>query len=233
MNVISKLVGENRRLSLALAFFSIMPLLFSSLLGGWLIINMERVSDLMAVHGIWLALASGLTMAAGLTPTTFVALVCGFFLGADGVIPVVLAYCLASGLGYALGRWLDGGRFLDSLKQYDLVSRVADDLGKKPVFMVILVRLSPVLPFCLMNLLLAALRVRLSVFLLAGTLGMLPRTLFSLWAGHQSRDLVTLIQGGGGETEALLVMIGSLATVGLLLWMMTRRVKDILLASGE
>ena len=48
----------------------------------------------------------------------------------------------------------------------------------------ILVRLSPVLPFSIMNLLMPALNIRLSVFLLAGFVGMLPRTLFfpSGWA---------------------------------------------------
>ncbi len=225
---VTALFRDNRPLAIALVVFSIMPLLFSSALGSWLLINRTLVTELIPLYGSLFILASCITMAAGLTPTTFVALVSGFFLGLESIPFLIGAYVLASAFGYGLGRLLDGGRLQHSLMQYHLAARVADDLRERPISMVILVRLSPALPFCLMNLLLAALKVRFSTYLVAGAAGMLPRTLLSLWIGSQSRDLVELLQGGGGQLETLLVIVGSVVTVGLLVWLITMRVRSYL-----
>ncbi|WP_281645104.1 VTT domain-containing protein [Parendozoicomonas sp. Alg238-R29] len=229
MNVIPphfrSFLKENRILASALVIFSVMPLLFSSMLGSWLLLNVDQVSNLMPEYGIWLVLASCLTMAIGLTPTTFVALASGFFLGEQGAAVLVFAYILASGFGYGLGRVLDGGHFMKSLLAFPVAEKIANDLREKPVAMLVLVRLSPALPFCLMNLMLAALRVNFGTYLLAGAAGMLPRTLLSLWIGNQSRDLVELLQSGGGQTETIVVLVGSVLTVALLVWMVMRRVK--------
>ncbi|MCL6269104.1 VTT domain-containing protein [Sansalvadorimonas sp. 2012CJ34-2] len=216
------LYSENRPLALALLLFSVLPLLFSSFLGGWILSNTTTVDVLVSRWGVWLILASSLTMAFGLTPTTFIALVSGFFMGITGVIPMVLAYSMASVIGYGIGHLLDGGHFLKSLTRYDVVSRVAEDLKHRPVSLIILVRLSPVLPFCLMNLALAALRVRLSAFLLAGAAGMLPRTLLSLWVGDRSRNLLDLLQNGGGLQEAIILAGVTVITVVLLVILITR-----------
>ena len=237
MNVISRvtpfrkvqsLFYENRRLAIALAFFSIMPLLFSSVLGSWLLANRTLVSELIPDYGFIFILISCVTMAVGLTPTTFVALVSGFFMGAEGAAFLVVAYIVASVMGYGFGRFLDGGRFLHSLMEYPLAAKVADGLSARPVSMLVLVRLSPALPFCLMNLMLAALRVCFRTYLWAGAVGMLPRTLLSLWIGSQSRDLVELIQNGGGQQETVLVIVGSLVTVSLLVWLVLKRVRQTL-----
>ena len=232
MNVISPavwaLLKDNRNLAFGLGFFSVVPLLFSSLLGSWLLFNIEAVNQLVPDYGLLFVLASSLTMAAGLTPTTFVALITGFFIGWPGAFALVFAYTLASALGYGLGRTLDRGHFLKSLMRFPVAASIADDLRHKPIAMLILVRLSPALPFCLMNLLLAALKVNLRTFLLAGAIGMLPRTLFSLWAGNQSRDLVALLKHGGGQMETIAVIVGSVLTVGLLTWIVARRITALL-----
>ncbi|WP_196221493.1 TVP38/TMEM64 family protein [Sansalvadorimonas verongulae] len=229
MNVIppavQALLKDNRNLALGLGFFSVAPLLFSSFLGSWLLFNINVVNQLVPEYGLLFVLASSLTMAAGLTPTTFVALVTGFFVGWTGTVVLVFAYTLASALGYGLGRILDGGDFLKSLMRFPVAANLSGDLRHKPIGMLILVRLSPALPFCLMNLLLAALKVKLRTFLLAGAVGMLPRTLFSLWVGNQSRDLVTLLKNGGGQMETTAVIVGSVFTVALLVWMVTKRVR--------
>ncbi len=222
-----QLCHGNRNLAVALAVFSVMPLIFSSVLGGWLLNYRELVSDWIVTAGALPILAFAVTMALGLTPTTFVALVCGFFVGFEGTGYLVLAYVLASGAGYGLGQWLDGGRFMHSLEHYPLAEKVAADLGHRPVMMLILVRLSPALPFCLMNLLMAALRVRFDLYLLAGAIGMLPRTLLSLWIGSQSRDLVELLQSGGGTQETVAVIVGSMVTVVLFVWLVMRRIKHL------
>ena len=210
------LLTDNKPLAVGLAIFSILPLVFSSLTGSWLLLNPENAEEFIARWEYWLLAATGLTMAFGLTPTTFVALVSGYFLGLSALLPIVVSYTLASGMGFGLGRYLDGGRFQQSLMKHPQAIRVAENIQRSPWQIVILSRLSPALPFCLMNLLMAALKVRLSVFLLAGAAGMLPRTVLSLWFGSQSRSLIDAVNDGGGTTGATIALVLSLVTILLL-----------------
>ncbi len=221
------LLRENRPLAFALGLFSVLPLLFSSLVSAWLLGHHEQVSQWFAVQGPWPVLALSITMAFGLTPTTFVALLCGFFLGFASAGYLIVAYVLASAVGYGIGRCLDGGRLGRSLKHYPLAEKVAADLVARPVLIVVLMRLSPALPFCLMNLVLAALRVRISLYLLAGSVGMLPRTLLSLWVGSQSRTVVALLESGASPAELFWVVGGTVVTVVSLLGIIDRRMKRI------
>lgn len=225
------LLQENWRLASGMILFSGMPLIFSSVLAGWLLLNHESVSLWVADAGSTIVLLSGLTMAAGLTPTTFVAIVTGFFFGFQGVLFLIVAYIFASALGYGIGRLLDGGHFIHSLKTYPVAQKVAKDIAERPAAMLILARLSPALPFCLMNLLMSALKVPFVVYLLAGAAGMLPRTLLSLWIGSQSRDFLTLLESGGSQQEALWMGIGTVITVSALVWIVIRRVQKVIAAS--
>lgn len=50
-----------------------------------------------------------LTMSFAMTPTTYVSIVSGYFLGWVAVVPVVLSYALASVTGYTLSAYLDRG----------------------------------------------------------------------------------------------------------------------------
>ncbi len=222
------LLRENRLLASALGLFSVLPILFSSLVSAWLLSHYEQLTLWLADQGSWPVLALSLTMAFGLTPTTFVALLCGFFLGFASAGYLIVAYVLASAVGYGIGRFLDGGRLSQSLKHFPVAEKVAAELVDRPVLIVILMRLSPALPFCLMNLLLAALNVRVSLYLLAGSVGMLPRTLLSLWVGSQSRTIVALLEGGASSTELFWAIGGTVFTVVSLVWIIDRRMKRVL-----
>jgi len=62
---------------------------------------------------------------------------------------------------------------------------------------VFVTRLSPVFPFAITNALMAFLGVRVKQFFVAGTLGMLPRTLLALWTGTQAKTIQSLYQNPG------------------------------------
>ena len=110
-------------------------------------------------------------MALAMTPSTFIAVVSGFFLGWQATLMMLPAYMLASLLGYFLGLYLDGGRLLESVKEQPKVRRALLNLNKSKWKLMFLVRLSPVLPFALMNVLMPAIKMPLKVFLVAGFFG--------------------------------------------------------------
>ena len=170
---------------------------------------------------------SALTMALALTPSTLIALVSGYFLGWSALPFITITYPLAALLGFMASKVLDRGKIMHSLSASSAsadsrLPLLIKELNRQAWPLVILVRISPILPFSLMNLLLPAIGVRLSTFLLAGSIGMLPRTLFSLWVGMQGRDLVTLLTTPGLDSLPLVLVLVSVLSVGGLVYLLQK-----------
>ncbi len=221
------LISQNQKSLFAIVAFSLIPLFCSSLLITTLIKYEHFLLSATLGQCLIIFSTTTLTMALALTPTTLIALVSGYFLGWLAVPFIIPSYLAASALGYGLGSLLDGGHLLASLKKYPNASKVAHSLHQNDWTLVILARISPVLPFALTNLLLPALNIRFIVFLLAGFIGMLPRTLFALWLGIQTQDIIQLLKNPGHDWIAtlfpILLTIFSTAALVFLLQKLIRR----------
>ncbi|MGI9275244.1 MAG: TVP38/TMEM64 family protein [Endozoicomonas sp.] len=215
---IKSFLQTNHKAISGMGLLGAVPLIFSPLLTALMIRHEPFLQNLTPVQWLPLFGLSALTMALAMTPSTVVALVSGFFLGWASTPFMLMAYLLASALGYLIGRWLDRGRLMPALKEHPRVHTVLSGLHHQEWSLMILTRLSPVLPFALMNLLLAAVKVRFRVFLVGGFFGMLPRTLFSIWAGMQARGLMQLLQNPDqGTAASIIVIVLTLVSVGGLL----------------
>lgn len=223
------LLTSNRKALGGLGLLSLMPLFFSSAAATLLLRN-EALFQAMALQQ-WLSLflLSSITMALAITPSTFIALAGGYFLGWQCTLLMALSYLLASALGFQVGRWLDGGQLLKSVQSQPKARKFLSGLTLRDWPLMILVRLSPVLPFALMNLLMPALNIRFRVFLVAGFLGMLPRTLFSIWLGIQAKGLMELLQSPEGGRFISIVLISlTILSLGGLLVLFQRTARNLL-----
>ena len=208
---------------------SLIPLLSSSLITALLIQNQSYFQTLSLQQWLPFFALSALTMATAITPTTFIALVTGYFLGWQAAPPMIASYLLASMLGFILGKQLDGGRLMAGFEQSSRISLIIEEIKKRDGSVMVLLRISPVLPFSLINLLLPATGLRFSVFVLAGFVGMLPRTLFSIWAGLQAHNLAQLLQNPDQNTTAtILLILTALISVGGLLIIFSRASANLL-----
>jgi uncharacterized membrane protein YdjX (TVP38/TMEM64 family) len=102
------------------------------------------------------------------------------------------------------------------------ISRAVADEGPWVVF---LLRLSPVVPFNLLNYALSLTDVRLRVYVIATTIGMLPPTMLYLYAGSLSASVAR----GNVYTgwRAIVYVAGLVATAGAV-WLVGRAVKKTL-----
>ena len=122
-----------------------------------------------------------------------------------------------------VGKRLDHGKLMNSLPPSSRMQQVLDGLSGHQWRVVVLTRLSPILPFSLMNLVLPAIGVRLPVFLLAGSIGMLPRTLFAMWAGMQGRDLMALLRHPAeGNLSLIFMLVATTLSVGGLVYLVQK-----------
>jgi uncharacterized membrane protein YdjX (TVP38/TMEM64 family) len=167
------------------------------------------------------------TMAFGLTHTTFIALLSGYFLGLKAIPFVILSYFIASMMGYYLAKKVDQGKFMSSLQGIPGVVGIIDNLKKKEVSVIILARISPALPFAMMNMLLSYLGAEFKRFLWAGFAGMLPRTLLFIWIGTQADNIRTLLQNpSDGELVKISFILLLLVSVFGLFYLIMKAVKN-------
>jgi uncharacterized membrane protein YdjX (TVP38/TMEM64 family) len=166
---------------------------------------------------------TSLTMAFALTPTTFIALLSGYFLGWPALIPMSIAYLAASYIGYQAASRLDQGSFLERFARGEKARNVIRNLQSGQLKVIILSRLSPVLPFAVMNVVLAMLKVDIKKFIWGGFVGMLPRTALAILAGTQTRNFRQLLENPNeGDFVQMGIIVLTVASVGGLVYVMTR-----------
>jgi uncharacterized membrane protein YdjX (TVP38/TMEM64 family) len=188
-------------------FLGLMPLLASSSISYWVITHEQGIGHFTFQNWMIAFILACFTMAFALTPTTFVALLSGYFLGWKAFIPLAISYWIASYIGYKIAQKIDGGRFLKILAKKPKVKQVLENLQKDEFKIILLARLSPVLPFAVTNLLFSFAGTKLRNFLTAGFLGMLPRTILSIWVGTQAQEIRRLIEHPSeGNISQLLVL---------------------------
>ncbi|MES2149975.1 MAG: VTT domain-containing protein [Pseudomonadota bacterium] len=132
----------------------------------------QGYGPLAAIGGVALALAC----AVPLTFLTLVAIVAfGPWTGLACAMPGALAgaalsYALGAALGSEAVARLGGAR----------VNRLSTELARRGVLAIVLVRLTPVAPFAIVNMAAGAARIRLRDLLLGTAIGMLPSSVFMM-----------------------------------------------------
>lgn len=165
----------------------------------------------------------GIAMTIALTNSTFVVIITGYFLGWLGLPGMVASYALAAALGYELARRLDHGKLRRFLHHFPKADAVLAELQHQSFSLILLTRLSPVLPFALMTFVLAIVGVPRGRFLAASVLGMLPRSLFFYWLGTKAQDVWALLHNPDEGTLSKLVLLGLVAASVLGLYVVLNR----------
>jgi uncharacterized membrane protein YdjX (TVP38/TMEM64 family) len=208
MRFLRELLRHNASTLLSMGLLVALPVLGSSTLSWVLYQNQTLLQQLSVAQTLVYFAIIAFTMAFALTPTTFVALVTGFYLGWWGFPGMVLSYALAAMVGYAIATTLDHGKMLTFLRHFPKADAVMEELKKDSWQLILLTRISPVLPFALMTFVLAVMRVEKKRFLSASVVGMLPRSLFFYWLGTKAQDVFDLIRDPDSGTAGKLLIIG-------------------------
>jgi uncharacterized membrane protein YdjX (TVP38/TMEM64 family) len=180
--------------SLYLIWMGFLPLISSSFLGYFALSNPGFFQNLSLSDQLIFWVSAVFIMGLALSPTTFFALFTGYVFGLQGIFPLIIAYSFASLLGYFLAKKLKGDAIMALLRAKFPLEHFLENVRANSFSWVFVTRLSPVFPFAITNALMAFLGVRLKQFFVAGTLGMLPRTLLALWTGMQAKTIQSLWQ---------------------------------------
>jgi len=213
-NTFKNLFKKNKESFFLLTISFILPFIISSIIISFIIKYEDALIKFNSIEWIIFYLIAALFMAFAFTHTTFIALLSGFFLGWGGVIYVVPSYLLASIIGYALAKNLDKGNFMKTITEMPKAKLIAEELKNNELKIIILSRLSPILPFAMMNLVLSFLKTDFKKYLVGGFAGMLPRTLLFIWAGSKARDLREAIKKST-ENDLMTIFVSILLILSL------------------
>ncbi|MEX0883325.1 MAG: VTT domain-containing protein [Cyclobacteriaceae bacterium] len=148
-----------------------------------------------------------LLMGLALLPTTFLAVLSGFIFGWATFPFLVLSYTLASVMGYLLGRNLDQNSLGLILKPYPKAAQLIHEKREKMGWLVFYVRISPVVPFALSNILFALLRTGIPNLVWAGLVGMLPRTFLAFLTGTWAVGIYQAMQSNDENWQILVLVL--------------------------
>src|SRR3989475_4223314 len=201
---------------LALKYFHVQDLLKSALdwigkLGPWgpvIFVGLYVVATVLFVPGSVLTLGAGVVFGVAL-----------------GSVCVSISATLGATAAFLVGRYLARdaiARKIEKNEKFVTIDRAVADEGGK---VVLLTRLSPVFPFTLLNYAFGLTRVKLSHYMLASWLGMIPGTVMYVYLG----SLVNVGAGNRRRTvgEWALYGVGLLATIAVTVFV-TRLAKKAL-----
>jgi len=181
--------------------------------------NLYRFLDAIRGMGPWgpLVLAAAYILAVILfVPGSLLTMGAGFVFGSlVGTITVSVASTLGAAAALLLGRTL-ARDWVEKRVVRSPRFRALDEAIKQQGFrIVLLLRLSPVFPFNLLNYALGLTNVSFPEYVLASWIGMLPGTVMYVYLGSTLKSLSDLAAGraAGGAAEKLLFGLGLLATL--------------------
>lgn len=210
---IKTFLQENRYSLLYVLLFTALPLLCSSTLIWWTYGHETEMRAWLWPQWAIAFLLAVPAMGMALVPTTFMALLAGFFLGAWAIPPMILSYTAASILSFFLAKVVDRGHFTSSLKQTPKAQQLLAGLQQQQLRIAFYAKLSPVLPFAVSNFLLSIGGASLRDFVLGSLGGMLPRTLLSIGLGASAHQLRQALEQGSSSYALLLIALLVVAAV--------------------
>lgn len=165
-----------------------------------------------------------------LIPGTILTLAAGFAFGLPmGVFLVSVGSLLGAVNAFLIGRffardWVS--RYLARTPTFNALDDATHDHG---FLIVLLTRLSPLIPFNVLNYILGLTKVSLKDYCLATWIGMLPATLAYTYAGSVTKDIFAITTGASQKstTDYVLLLIGLISTVVLVIFL-TQKTKRIL-----
>jgi uncharacterized membrane protein YdjX (TVP38/TMEM64 family) len=139
-------------------------------------------------------LLMAILMTFSLLSHTFVSLIAGYFLGLMAIFPLWLTYLLAASAGYFFSKKIEGGRVAAQLSKHKKWELWQKKLHAQGIELVFWARLSPLLPFAVMNLFLVSQKINFREYFWGSALGSPPRLLVTIWLATQAPYLKNVLE---------------------------------------
>jgi uncharacterized membrane protein YdjX (TVP38/TMEM64 family) len=166
--------------------------------------------------GVLIFVAIYVAAEVALVPGALLTMAAGFAYGPlDGLLVASPASVLAATTAFVLGRTALRGWVRKKIAGSPTTRALDRAIGHNSFTLILLLRLSPVIPFNVLNYMLGVSDVPIGRYMIASFVGMLPGTWLYVYLGSLATTAagLTHAQGGGGPARLTLTIAGLLATV--------------------
>ena len=149
-------------------------------------------------------------------PGSILTLGAGFLFGvARGTIAVSVGSVLGAAAAFLVGRTLLRGSIEKRITAFPRFQAIDRAVGEQGFKIVLLVRLSPIFPFNLLNYAFGLTNVRLWQYVLASWIGMFPATVMYVYLGSALKSLTDVAAGApkGGTPQTVFFVAGLVMTI--------------------
>lgn len=169
-----------------------------------------------------------------LVPASLMTVTAGMTFGFSLALPIcALARPGAAACGWALARTILHKPVMRRAQHYPKLAAVDRAIEGGGLRVVLLLRLSPLFPSTPTNYLLGVTRLRFAPFILGSAVGTLPSTLLGVSAGAGLAALADSEGQGPSTLEKALLVVGLLATVGLIAMVYRAAKRELALILAE
>lgn len=202
-----KFIEENKKSLVYTSLMGVMAIVVSSIVTYYAARYESEIQGFEWFHWLIFYIITSFTMAFAMTPTTFIALLSGYFLGWSSLPGICVSYLLASYIGYQAASFIDNGKFMQTISGKKGVKEWLDRLKSNQWSIIVLARLSPILPFAIMNVVLSIVKIDLVKFIICSFVGMFPRTVMTVWVGTQASAFRNLMEENNENQYVRLAMV--------------------------
>jgi uncharacterized membrane protein YdjX (TVP38/TMEM64 family) len=203
--------------SLATVLTIAFPFLVIALLPvGKVVVKLDQILDRLGPLAIIVFVLVYILDAVALGPAWLFALAAGLAFGlVRGVLIVWISATIAAGVAFLIARYLARHRvekFARNNEKFEAVDRAIAKSGWKVVLML---RISPILPYTIANYLYGLTAIRFVPYMIATAIGILPMVAVYVSIGAAGREAALASAGGHQSvTEWIVLGVGLLLTVG-------------------
>ncbi len=180
--------------------------------------TLQQVLDWVSAQGIWAPILFILVYAGAAVafiPGSILTLSAGALFGViEGAVLVSLGSTAAAAISFLLGRFALRGWIEKKLAHKPAFKAIDEAVAREGWKMVLLLRLSPVFPFTLLNYGLGLTRIGFWPAVLASWVGMMPGTILYVYLG----SIAQVAAGGTTTAQKILYGVGLLATLVVTVW---------------
>jgi uncharacterized membrane protein YdjX (TVP38/TMEM64 family) len=204
----------NKKAFSTLLLSIVLPFITYAFLLKYIINNETEFLTFVQNHWLFFLIIVTLSMSLSLIHTTFISILGGYFWDWASLPYIILSYLCACCIGYYLGRLLDNGALMKNLMSSEKAALINNELRKNEFNIIVFSRLSPILPFGMMNLILSYLKTDFKKYLMGSFIGMLPRCILFIFVGLETHELVYALKGQVDTSlvriVVILLLIGSI-----------------------
>lgn len=192
----------------------------------------------VGARGPWSAVLLGVLWvpaAVVFMPGSLLTLGTGFLLGLGwGLVVVSIGSTLGATAAFLVGRRLGRDWIQDRMGGHERLRGVDGAIAREGLKVVVLLRLSPLIPYNALNYALSLTGVGLRDFVIGSWMGMLPGTVLYVALGAGARSLAAAISGAG-ERPAAWIALGAvgLAATAAAVWLVARAARRALVVHTE